>query len=210
MSGAARHSDKPKTTLSVPADPDLVSSFVNIRVAGIQACYELWKSRGAEFITEPIRNDIEHKDASPPSIDRCVELADVTWYFLKTTDYACKTVPLTVLLRCVSGASSRKPELWLDVMLDNPPPPLEAWRVSGWLTAAEISDAKSPNSQSIRVSEILSKTAFRPTSNSSEVETAFLKEEIGGRGDDERFFKGRLEVSPSDRQQILRLSLSSL
>ena len=45
--------DKPSTTLSVPANPDLVSSFMNIRVADIQACYELWKSRGAEFITEP-------------------------------------------------------------------------------------------------------------------------------------------------------------
>jgi predicted enzyme related to lactoylglutathione lyase len=45
--------DKPSTTLSVPADPDLVSSFMNIRVADIHACYELWKSRGAEFITEP-------------------------------------------------------------------------------------------------------------------------------------------------------------
>ena len=45
--------DKPNTTLSVPADPDLVSSFLNIRVADIQACYKLWKSRGAEFITEP-------------------------------------------------------------------------------------------------------------------------------------------------------------
>jgi uncharacterized glyoxalase superfamily protein PhnB len=29
-----------------------VSSFLNIRVVDIQACYELWKSRGAEFITE--------------------------------------------------------------------------------------------------------------------------------------------------------------
>jgi catechol 2,3-dioxygenase-like lactoylglutathione lyase family enzyme len=27
---------------------------MNIRVADIQACYELWKSRGAEFITEPL------------------------------------------------------------------------------------------------------------------------------------------------------------
>ena len=26
---------------------------MNIRVADIQACYELWRSRGAEFITEP-------------------------------------------------------------------------------------------------------------------------------------------------------------
>jgi catechol 2,3-dioxygenase-like lactoylglutathione lyase family enzyme len=45
--------DKPSVTLSVPADPDTVSSFLNIRVADIQACYELWRSRGAEFITEP-------------------------------------------------------------------------------------------------------------------------------------------------------------
>ena len=40
-------------TLSVPADPDKVSSFLNIRVADIRACYELWKSRVSEFITEP-------------------------------------------------------------------------------------------------------------------------------------------------------------
>ena len=45
--------DKPSVTLSVPANPDLVSSFMNIRVADIQACYKLWRSRGAEFITEP-------------------------------------------------------------------------------------------------------------------------------------------------------------
>jgi predicted enzyme related to lactoylglutathione lyase len=46
--------DKPSVTLSVPADPDRVSSFLNIRVADIQASYKLWKSRGAEFLTEPI------------------------------------------------------------------------------------------------------------------------------------------------------------
>jgi catechol 2,3-dioxygenase-like lactoylglutathione lyase family enzyme len=45
--------DKPAVTLSVP-DPDVVSSFMNIRVADIQACYELWRSRGAEFLTEPV------------------------------------------------------------------------------------------------------------------------------------------------------------
>jgi catechol 2,3-dioxygenase-like lactoylglutathione lyase family enzyme len=45
--------DKPTVTLSVP-DPDHINSFMNFRVADIQACYELWKSRGAEFITPPI------------------------------------------------------------------------------------------------------------------------------------------------------------
>ena len=45
--------DKPSVTLSVPPDPDAVSSFMNIRVADIRACYEQWRSRGAEFITPP-------------------------------------------------------------------------------------------------------------------------------------------------------------
>jgi len=45
--------DKPSVTLSVPPDPDSFSSFMNIRVADIQACYEQWRNRGAEFLTEP-------------------------------------------------------------------------------------------------------------------------------------------------------------
>jgi catechol 2,3-dioxygenase-like lactoylglutathione lyase family enzyme len=46
--------DKPTVTLSVPADLNTVSSFLNIRVANIRACYETWKHRGAAFITEPL------------------------------------------------------------------------------------------------------------------------------------------------------------
>src|SRR5690348_11693028 len=45
--------DKPTVTLSVP-DPDHINSFMNIRVADIHACYKLWTSRGAKFITEPL------------------------------------------------------------------------------------------------------------------------------------------------------------
>jgi predicted enzyme related to lactoylglutathione lyase len=45
--------DKPMVTLSVPPDPNKVSSFMNLRVADIAACYKLWRERGAEFITEP-------------------------------------------------------------------------------------------------------------------------------------------------------------
>jgi predicted enzyme related to lactoylglutathione lyase len=51
--GGGPTTDKPMVTLSVP-NPDKISSFMNFRVADIQACYELWKSLGAEFITEPI------------------------------------------------------------------------------------------------------------------------------------------------------------
>jgi catechol 2,3-dioxygenase-like lactoylglutathione lyase family enzyme len=51
--GGGPTSDKPTVTLSVP-DPNHINSFMNFRVADIQACYELWKSRGAQFITPPI------------------------------------------------------------------------------------------------------------------------------------------------------------
>jgi predicted enzyme related to lactoylglutathione lyase len=51
--GGGPTADKPTVTLSVP-DPKHINSFMNFRVADIQACYELWKVRGAEFITEPI------------------------------------------------------------------------------------------------------------------------------------------------------------
>ncbi len=46
--------DKPTVTLRTPPDPNVFSSFMNIRVADIAKCYTLWKSRGATFLTEPI------------------------------------------------------------------------------------------------------------------------------------------------------------
>jgi predicted enzyme related to lactoylglutathione lyase len=46
--------DKPTVILGTLADPNKINSFMNIRVADIQACYKEWKSRGAEFITPPI------------------------------------------------------------------------------------------------------------------------------------------------------------
>ena len=46
--------DKPTVTLETPADPDRVSSFMNIRVADIAAVYREWSARGAKFLTPPI------------------------------------------------------------------------------------------------------------------------------------------------------------
>src|ERR1700691_606273 len=51
--GGGATPDKTTVTLSVP-DPNHINSFLNFRVAYIQACYDLRKSRGAQFITEPI------------------------------------------------------------------------------------------------------------------------------------------------------------
>jgi lactoylglutathione lyase len=51
--GGGPTDDKPEVTLSAPENSNRISSFLNIRVADIRTCYELWRSRGAEFLTEP-------------------------------------------------------------------------------------------------------------------------------------------------------------
>ena len=40
-----------------------------------------------------LRNDIEHNDGPVPAAQRCHELADATWYFLRATDAACSELP---------------------------------------------------------------------------------------------------------------------
>jgi catechol 2,3-dioxygenase-like lactoylglutathione lyase family enzyme len=52
--GGGPTDDKPGVTLETPPDPSRVSGFLNIRVADIQAVYEEWSARGAEFLTPPI------------------------------------------------------------------------------------------------------------------------------------------------------------
>jgi catechol 2,3-dioxygenase-like lactoylglutathione lyase family enzyme len=51
--GGGPTDDKPTVTLETPSNPDRVSSFLNIRVADIEAVYAEWSSRGAEFLTPP-------------------------------------------------------------------------------------------------------------------------------------------------------------
>jgi catechol 2,3-dioxygenase-like lactoylglutathione lyase family enzyme len=57
--GADPTDDKPTVTLETPPDPDRVSSFLNIRVADIQAVYAEWSARGAEFLTAPKEHETE-------------------------------------------------------------------------------------------------------------------------------------------------------
>jgi Glyoxalase/Bleomycin resistance protein/Dioxygenase superfamily len=51
--------DKPDISVVNHDAGDTVSSFMNLRVADIQACYEQWRSKGAEFVTPPINRGAE-------------------------------------------------------------------------------------------------------------------------------------------------------
>ena len=51
--GGGGTDDKPDVIASPPRDPNVLSNFINLRVADIKRCHEVWSSRGAKFITEP-------------------------------------------------------------------------------------------------------------------------------------------------------------
>jgi len=55
-SGGAPTPDKPNVLLEAPWEMNKVSSFLNLRVADIWACYSQCKAKGAEFRTEPLDN----------------------------------------------------------------------------------------------------------------------------------------------------------
>ena len=57
--GGGPTDDKPEVIASPPKDLNTLSSFVNLRVVDIERCYELWRSRGARFITEPKVHETE-------------------------------------------------------------------------------------------------------------------------------------------------------
>ena len=57
--GGGPTDDKPAVTLRTPRDPDLASSFLNIRVSDIHAVHAQWSARGAKFLTSPKQHETE-------------------------------------------------------------------------------------------------------------------------------------------------------
>jgi lactoylglutathione lyase len=51
--GGGPTDDKPTVVAAPPSDPNTLSSFLNLRVTDMKHFYELWRSRGANFVTEP-------------------------------------------------------------------------------------------------------------------------------------------------------------
>ena len=51
--------DKPDVQARAPADSTILGSALNIRVADVRSVYDLWRSRGGEFLTEPKDHGLE-------------------------------------------------------------------------------------------------------------------------------------------------------
>jgi catechol 2,3-dioxygenase-like lactoylglutathione lyase family enzyme len=59
--GGGPTDDKPTVTATPPTNPNELSCFMNLRVLDINRCYDLWRSRGAVFITEPKNHEYEFR-----------------------------------------------------------------------------------------------------------------------------------------------------
>ena len=59
VTGGGPTEDKPGVTFATPADPDLVSHAMTIRVPDGMAAYETLRERGATFLTPPVTSEWE-------------------------------------------------------------------------------------------------------------------------------------------------------
>jgi catechol 2,3-dioxygenase-like lactoylglutathione lyase family enzyme len=57
--GGGPTDDKPKVIATPPKHPNELSVFINFRVKNIAKLYDLWRSRGATFVTEPKVHETE-------------------------------------------------------------------------------------------------------------------------------------------------------
>lgn len=57
VEGGEPTKDKPTVTFTLPTDRDKVSTQLTLRVPDCRGAYETLKSRGAEFLTEPVEWD---------------------------------------------------------------------------------------------------------------------------------------------------------
>jgi catechol 2,3-dioxygenase-like lactoylglutathione lyase family enzyme len=84
--GGGPTEDKPTVILETPSDPDRTSSFLNIRVADIQAVYDDWSARGAEFLTPPQDRGAEIRCYIRDPDGHLIEVGQTNPSFLEQSD----------------------------------------------------------------------------------------------------------------------------
>ncbi len=82
-SGGGPTPDKPDVLLETPRNLNMVSSFLNLRVADIRWCYSQWKAKGAEFLSEPLDNHGHEL--------RCY-MRDPDGYLIEVGEYSQQTI----------------------------------------------------------------------------------------------------------------------
>jgi catechol 2,3-dioxygenase-like lactoylglutathione lyase family enzyme len=76
--GGGPTDDKPGVTMVAPEDRQSSSCALNIRVADIQATYETFSARGAEFLTPPKQHESEIRCYIRDPDGHLIELGQIT------------------------------------------------------------------------------------------------------------------------------------
>jgi len=170
-----------------------------------------------------LRDDIEHRDADPPSPARCRELSDATWYFLRSTDIAAKTVPDGVQLNPPGGgpkSDGNGPFFEVTTKGANP----EWFGVRGWIPDSLMSAREEPLWLQLKVEPLRSKDSFprlKELLNASQrgepIDLHKFADADGieairnlARSDQEKYIVGFWMPSQDHRRTICKLMLESL
>lgn len=105
-----------------------------------------------------IRNALEHEDAAPPTLTRCHELVDLTWYFLRTTDRLVMMIPDPIKLS-PEDEDFTDSDYWIGVKTG---PELNwAIELNGWVTPSSVSLTSQPKWLSLDIHCIETRRDFR-------------------------------------------------
>jgi hypothetical protein len=110
-----------------------------------------------------IRNDIEHNDANPPKIERCKELVDVVWYFLKSTDSITQKQTNEALFTLL-GENGLETPYWYQVNI-NFEKAAGLIKINGWFPNTMINNVAQEET-----SEVILKTLFTKKEKWDEIE----------------------------------------
>lgn len=97
-----------------------------------------------------IRNSIEHEDIEPPTKERCAELVDIVWYFLKSTD-------TMVALQKNGFEAEQGTKYGYDLEINWESGVIE---ISGWFPIEFISEDEKAGFVKLQVKKIETKDAF--------------------------------------------------
>lgn len=141
-----------------------------------------------------IRNDIEHNDTAPPNTERCEELLDFVWYFLKSTDSILSNIGDTLDFKYSSdegGKSQYGYELTIDYEMEH------SISIRGWFPEDSVFHKPEPHYIEVKLEKVKKKKDCFPDND-------YHKDKL----DDDLYIYGSLSCDDEIKTKIVKLALS--
>ncbi|WP_173200229.1 hypothetical protein [Geobacter sp. SVR] len=153
-----------------------------------------------------IRNELEHEDKAPPTRERILEFAELTWYFLKSTDNLVNYIVEEFNIVPTDKVIAKY--YWLNIKGDLIPG--NNIELHGWIKPIYISNKSLPNWIKLIEPELETRSQMIKKLNPNNLELKFDKE-YGGRGKNanDLFLKAKLCLSDHIFWNICKLYFSS-